>query len=770
MRKLSVWFIVCYISVGIKAQHNYNFNQLTIRDGLSCGAITCLLQDKKGFIWIGTSDGLNKYDGYQTYVYKHNPQNANSIAGNYIRCLYEDSYNQLWIGQRGGGLTCMEMTTGKITTFQHKEGMNSLSYNDVSGIVEDDDGKLWIAVDRGGLDMFDPKTRTFTNYPLRDENGQELKSTLTDIAIDKHQTIWLAAWGGGIYCFDIKTKTFRVHPEWKTDNNSRCKNIFDIYIDSEDIVWVSSSDDGIYALYPDQTCLHYTVNQDKESINYSTVHSSHEDHEGNIWIATTKGGINIFNKKTGKFTYLISEADTQNGLLSNSINCMYSDNNGTMWVGTSVGVNYYNPLTSQFSFIRKQCGHSLSLSGKEVFSILKDRNNNLWIGGLNGIDIIDPHRKSIKKYPLDFVTRSNTFHHLQAICETRNGDIWIGSYANFLLKYDPVKKSFIQVDIPSPKGMNLSYRNVYAIYEDWDHSIWLSTEFGAINYHPATGVFESLFNKKSQIIYPDEKIYVIYRDEELELWVGTEAGLLRYSRDLKIREIYVRNDENPFSITNDHITTILEDSKGIFWIGTMGGLHRMDKKEKKFELIKRPDVTYGDPVFGLCEDKNGILWMSTTTGIIKLNPENMTFNFYDASDGLQNKDFLMRAFYQSEDGELFFGGQDGLNAFYPENLKTNEQKPFVVINDFQIFNKSVVPEENGILKRMVGETDEIRIKHSQSVISFSFVALNYVSPSKNRYKYQMTGFDKDWVTANPGQRSVTYTNLNPGEYVFKVIA
>ena len=759
---LSLYFALTYLLIidVVKAQETYNFNQLTIRDGLSSGSITCFLQDKKGFIWIGTTYGLNRYDGHQIHVYKNNPQNENSIGGNYIRCLFEDSRNHLWIGLRGRGLSRMDLATGTTTTFRHNQAANSLSYNDVSGIVEDNDGKLWIAVDRGGLDMYDPVTNNFTNYRLIDQNGYELNNALTGIAIDNNQKLWLSSWGGGVYCFDIKTKSLSVHHEWDNDNdNIRCKNILNLYIDEENIVWISTSSDGLYALYPDNKFMHFF---EKERIN-----STFSDNYGNIWIAISNGGIKIINKTTGKMTHLVSEKDTGNGLLSNTINYIYMDNNSTMWVGTSVGVNYYNPLTSQFSWIKKHHRHSLSLSDEEVFAILKDRRDNIWIGGTNGIDIINANRTSIKNNVLDFINLSNYFFYFQSICEAQDGNIWIGSYANCLIKYDPLKNNFSKIEIPPPKGMHLHYSNVYNIYEDWDNSLWLSTELGAINYNPVTGIFTPLF-ESNQIIYPEDKTHVTYRDRELELWVGTEAGLRRYSRDLKIREIYV-SDEKPNSIINDFITTILEDNNGTLWIGTMGGLHRFDKKENKFELIKRPDVPYGDPVFGLSIDANDIIWMSTIAGIIKFDHQNMNFIFYDASDGLQNKDFRMRAFYQAADGELFFGGKNGLNTFYPENIQTNEQSPAVVITDFQIFNNSVVPQENGILERHISETKEIRIKHSQSVISFSFVALNFISSSKNRYKYKMEGFDHDWVSAKPGQRSVTYTNLDHGEYIFKVI-
>jgi len=766
-------FVILFFQISsfiVVAQHTFNFNQLTIKEGLSNGNITCFFQDKKGFIWIGTSDGLNKYDGYQIQVFKHNPQNENSIGGNSIRCLYEDSRNNLWIGLKGSGLSRMDLKTGQITAFHQGEAQNELSYNDVSGIVEDNDGNLWFAVDRGDLDMFDPKTNKFTHYPLQDQLGRALNNALTGIAMDAFHTIWLSSWGGGVYCFDLDKKTFKVHPEWeKQTEDTKQKDIFNIHIDKEGIVWASSSDGNVYALNSsDKTCRQYTVGQEREDFFGSPVHASCEGDSENIWIGT-EAGISILNKKDNKFTWIVLDEDSENGLLSNGINCIYKDNAGTVWIGTDVGVNFYNPLSSQFILIKKQANNQLSLSENQVLSILKDRNDNIWIGEVNSLDKINSNGKTITRYQFDKSLKNCSLHNFQAICEDSGGILWFGSYSNFLLRYNPSANSFSQILIPSPAGMNLSYRNIYAIYEDRDHTLWLSTELGSINYNPSTGIFTPLF-QSDRIIYPEEKTHVVYRDHEMELWVGTEAGLRRYSLNLELRHVYLSQKDDKNTITNNFVTTIYEDSKGIFWIGTMGGLHRFDKKENKFELIKRPNMDYGDPVFGICEDEQGFIWMSTTSGILKYDPENKSFRTYDESDGLQNKGFLMRAFFHANDGELFFGGNAGLNAFYPESLKTNDKKPPVVITDFQIFNKPVLPGKDGILDKLISETKAITIKHSQSVISFQFVALNYISSKKNQYLYQMEGYDRDWIPANQDQRTVTYTNLNSGEYTFKVKA
>ncbi len=757
------------------AKDAFNFSQLTIGDGLSSGSVTCILQDSKGFMWIGTEDGLNKYDGYQITIYRHNPQIPNSIVGNSIRCLFEDSRNNLWIGLKGDGLCRLNLSTGQYTSFRYGDSENTISYNDVSGIVEDKEGRLWIAVDRGGLDMFDPVTEAFTHYPLLDSHfNQSLNNALTDIELDNNGNIWLSSWGGGIYCFDTANKNFTIHPYWKQEkpDESVCKHIFSLYGDKNDLLWVSSAHGGLYALdEKNKDYRQYAFSDNtEEGINTRMVRSVCEDEEGNLWIATTNEGINIVDKKSGRITHVHSNETDGKNLLSNNINCIYKDNTGIIWIGTHVGVNYYSPLLSQFSLVKKEHYGSGSLSENQVLSLLKDSKGNLWVGEVSGIDKISADGKTIKRYQLGNSSQHpDLFRFNQAICEDRSGNIWIGGYSNYLMKYNPQNDSFTQIKIPSPANTDFLYRNIYNIYEDWDRTLWLATELGTIHYDPYTGVFTPLFESK-QIIYPDEKSRVIYRDQDMEFWIGTERGLRRYGRNLKLKHIYTVYDSIGKPITNNFITDIYEDKDGIFWIGTMGGLHRFDKKEEHFELIKRLDMTYGDPVFGICKDKSDNLWISTTSGILKYDIQAAVFHIYNESDGLQGLDFQQRAFFQTADGELFFGGKGGFNSFYPEKLKVNDRKPAVVITDFLIFNQPVIPKEGGILSKSISETKQIIINHRHSVISFKFVGLNYISPQKNRYAYKMEGFDQDWIEVGSEQRTAIYTNLDPGEYKFKVKA
>lgn len=750
-------------------------NNLTIQNGLSSGSVTCVLQDSEGFIWIGTEDGLNKFDGYQTQVYRHNVLMTNSIGGNSVRTLFEDSRKNLWIGLKGAGLSRMNLKTGKITTYRNTNDPNSLSYNDVAGLVEDEEGNLWIAVDRGGLDMFDYEKEIFKHYNVQEKpNSDLLNNAFTGILLDKQGQLWLSSWGGGVFRFDLKTKKFIVPDFWQHEevaDEKVCHHIFNLYNDSENNIWVSSAHGGLYKidlsrkLYKQFT----PCNNGNGCITTRSVRSVCEDEQGMLWIATDGGGINVFDKEAEKVVRVIRRKEHGKSLLTNNVFSIYRDKMNMMWLGTGMGVNYFNPSAVQFDWYMKSTNGGLSLSENQVMSVLKDKQGNLWIGGINSLDKIDRSRTDITRYQTDNLMYRDAFRHNQALCEDSEGNIWIGAYSEYLLKYNPAIDKFTKIEIPSNSGHMLPYSNVYSIYEDTDKTLWLATELGTLNYNPKTEVFTPLFFSKS-IIYPEEKSHVVYRDKDMDFWVGTEGGLRRYTKDLKSHIVYKVEEDVANGLTNNFITTLLEDVNKNFWVGTYGGLHRFDKTTDRFELVTRHDKRFDEPILGLCEDKSGNLWISIVTGIMKFNPKTGKFHLYDQSDGLQDKDFYLGACFQASDGELFFGGKNGFNSFYPETLKTNTIQPKVLITDLLIFNQPVEPSEKGILTRPISETNSIRLKHSESVITFRFVALNYISPQKNKYAYRLEGFDKDWILSDATQRTATYTNLPAGDYIFKVKA
>lgn len=738
------------------------FRKLTISEGLSSHEITCIYQDSRGFIWIGTDNGLNRFDGYQIQIYRNDHSNGNTIGGNTVRCLFEDRNNNLWIGFKGEGLSRLNLITGAVRNFVHDADDNgSISCDDISGIGEDRDGNIWIATDRGALDRLDPVTETVTHFPVADLNKKPLNNAITAIATDSRNNIWLASWGGGVYRFDIDEKRFYEFPAANPGGRIPAY-IFGIHADSADRVWLATAHDGLIVVEPG--------NGEQASMRHIGTLGSHsvrdvcEDRKGNIWVATSEEGIKVLSGRSLEPLAHYSPDNVRN-MLSYLYVAMFCDRDGTVWFGSHLGVNYYNELSDQFRIINVPQDPVDRYSDGQIFSILKDRTGDYWAGGIRHLYRYTQDGRLVADYGSRQLWNVDIF---QTMAEDSEGNIWIGTNSGMLVKYDPAKKAFSRVAIRSEDVSKLPYDNVFCIYEDTDKMLWIGTERGTVNYDPKTGTFMPLF-QSDKVIYPEDKSRAVLRDGELNLWVGTDGGLRLYNRNLEQIRIYTSNDPRYF-IVNNYVISLYEDRAGTLWVGTKGGLMKFDRQRDRFVRVKLSYLDSEEPILGICEDKEGFLWLSTTLRMIKYDPATERHYSFDASDGLPEQGFKRGAMTRTRDGEILCGGWDGFVVVDPDSVRVHASDNKVIISDFQIFNRSIVPEKGGILENTISATEQITIKHSQSVISLKFMALDYLSPDKTLYAYIMEGFDKEWTTTGADQRIATYTNLNPGNYVFRVKA
>lgn len=748
----------------------FRFKYFTLSDGLSNSTVSCILQDKTGFLWIGTADGLNRFDGYQFKVYKKKAFDKMSIGENYIRCLYEDSKGNLWIGLLNGIVSKFDP---KLETFTNYPCIpsNPKEVNDgeISGITEDKEGLLWIAVDRKGFICLNPDIGSFVLYECMPHNANSLShNATTSIGMDKDGYLWITTWGGGLDKFDPRSKQF-VHymNEAGVPDHLLCKHLTCQYWDRHGDLWVGTDHGGMYLINTaTQKCKQYTNTRgDTKGLNHEIVSDIAEDAQGNLWVATLGNGINIFNRKTKKFAYIVAE-NSDHGLFSNEMKCLFRDAAGSMWVGTDNGLYFYNSLLMKFNTYRTK---KLTAESQADFitSILKDSKGQIWVKGQGGLMKINPEKKQMEQ--IDFMKSSNPHIREQAMMEDRSGNIWFGYNADFIVKYNPADKRYEQIKLESPWKKHLPFRNVNCFYEDTDGTIWIASEIGTLNYNPETKKFTPLFQSK-ELIYSEEKSKVVIRDSFGELWIGTYGGLKRYGKEEVLIKNYVTNPDDVKSISSNMITSICEDKKGNLWIGTKNGLNRFHRETDSFSLVIRPGEESGDPVMGIIEDESDHLWISSTIGLIQFNYLSNTFHVYDENNGLQSKEFNQGIFSKGKDGEMLFGGINGFNSFYPDLIRSNTVVPEVYLEDFQIFNKSVVLGDESVLKQTVGQTKKIVLEYWQSMFTFQFVAFNYISPQKNQYAYKLEGFDKQWIYTKADKRYATYTNLSPGNYVFRVRA
>lgn len=757
----TIFIFICTLMQQVNAQtHNLSlkFKNYTISDGLSVSNVNDILQDKKGYIWIGTSNGLNMFNGYDFKIYKNSHSDKNSIYDNDIRCLYEDSKGNIWIGLQNGVFSKYDPIADIFTNYScilNKSGKN----NDIAinGIVEDKSGNLWIAADRSGLYCLNPTTNECSSSKVGLSNN-----AITSIAIGNDDCIWITTWGGGLNQYDPKKKTFKYYLTGNDmPEDPKCRFLTCQFHDSEGNIWIGSTYSGMYLINTITNKISHFNNTfgNGEGLNNETVSDIAQDNNGNLWIATMNG-ISILCKDSKKFKYI--EADNSKwNLRTNTITCTWTDESGGIWLGTNNGIYYYNPLMMKFkNYDIKEWGDNIN--DGYIHSVLKTQSGKILVKGNGDLFILDEETNTHKPIKLT----SSRYKHVKqmTLFEDSKGTIWIGNTSEYLGKYNLGTDSYEEIMMKSDKKNYVQFRKINAFYEDIDGSLWLGTEIGALNYRPKENKFKTLFQSKD-LIYGEYKVNDIIRDSYGDLWFGTQRGLKRYNKNYKLICNYVKKENYKNSISNNNITCIYEDKNKELWIGTQGGLHHFNRKENTFTLITRPGLEFGDPIMGIVEDEDNNLWLSSTIGIICFNYKNNSFHIYNEADGLQSNEFNMKVFSKGKDGEIIFGGINGFNTFYPRAIKANISKPDIYITDFNILNQ---PSLKNIKK--IKEKGEIKLKYWESTFSFQFVALDYLSPTNNKFAYKLQGFDKEWINTNSDNRIATYTNIPPGKYIFKVRA
>ena len=766
--------LITFCSPVLAQKPTIKFQHLSLEEGLSQSTVYAILQDSKGFMWFGTQDGLNKYDGYQFTIYRHNPQNAKSLSHNEVFTLYEDSIGTLWIGT-GGGLNQFDRKQDSFIHYLHDpQNPNSLSDNTVSSIHEDDTGMLWISTN-GGLNQFDRQQNTFISFKHDPKNPHSLSKNLVwPLYQDKTGILWIGTDGGGLNQFDRKLHQFMHYLPDPKDPESLSNVITSIYEDKMSALWIGTLG-GLYkfdkTLKTFKSYLHDPENPD--SLSYRAVWSINEDHQGYLWVATDGGGINLFDQQTEKFRHERNDPKKATSLSHDRALSVYHDRTGAMWLGTrGGGVNYFNPQQEKFAPYRNDpYNKANSLNNNYVLSIYEDKKGILWVGTQGGgLNRFDMTRQNVTHYQHD----PKNFHSLShdevySIYEDSFGILWIGTFGGGLNRFNREQNRFISFKHQpnNPDSLNNDY--VLSIYEDSTKILWFGMREGLDQFDRQTNKFVHYVHEAGNSnSLSDDPISSIYEDKKGVLWIGTYGGgLNQFDRQQKKFLHYQYKAQDSTSLSHNEVSAIYEDKMSTLWIGTLGGgLNKFDRATGHFNAYREKDGLANDMIYGILEDNQGNLWLSSNKGLSRFNPKTEQFRNYDVLDGLQSNEFNKVA-YKSRRGELFFGGINGFNAFYPELMKDNSYIPPVVITDFNIFNRSVSLGENSPLQQHIGETQEITLSYKQSFFSFEFAALNFLQPSKNQYAYKLEGLDTDWNEIG-NRRHASYTNVPHGSYIFRV--
>jgi len=756
---------------------NTHFRYLTTAQGLSQNNVTCILKDKQGFMWFGTLDGLNKYDGYSFTVYRNDPDNVQSLGHNYIQTIFEDKKGRLWIGTREGGLSLYNRQLDNFANYQNVAGSsNTISHNNVKSIAEDKNGNLWIGTFGGGLNYFNPDKNTFKSYTHNDLNANSLSSNLVrKVIIDSKGTIWAATNGAGLNGLIKETKGFRHYRHDTNDPHSLSHDdLNDVFQDSKGRIWVATEGGGLNRLNPDNKT--FTVykhsNVDPDGLSHNDVISLTEDRKGRLWIGTRNGGINVLMNNE-RFIHFFYNKEDGAGLNNGSIYSMYCDLRGSIWVGTySGGINILDEEPAKFGIFRYNKNDLSSLSDNNALSVMEDSYGKLWVGtDGGGINVLNHNTGGFRHYmhdPLKAGSIANNY--IMAICEDPGHKVWIGNYKGGLSLFDRKKNTFFNFGDSSPTA-SVTGSNIHAIIHDKEGNLWIGASNGLIKYSPSAAIFK-LYIVNPVLSGRNSRNVVLSMliDSKDCMWVGTEEGIHLFDQKSGNFKSYLHDPKIPNSLSNNMVNIIYEDRVGNIWVGTNAGLNLFNVKAATFKKYLQKDGLPNEVILGIIEDQHGKLWISTNKGLSQYNPASDTFRNFDFSDGVQQGSFNRMSVFKNKKGVLFFGGQQGLNFFHPDSIRFNSFIPPVYITDFFIFNKKVsIADPNSVLKKHIIETRQITLSYDQSVISFEFAALNFTMPEKNQYAYQLEGFDKDWIYSG-NTRKASYTNLDPGDYTFRVKA
>ncbi|MDM8551556.1 two-component regulator propeller domain-containing protein [Desulfobacterales bacterium HSG2] len=768
-----------------RAGQPLKFRHLTTENGLSNDNVWGIAQDSHGFMWFGTFDGLNRYDGSTVKVFRHDPDDPRSLSDNTIRGMCVDHTGTLWVGTWGKGLNQFDRKREQFVRYRHDpDDPRSLSSDAVRTIYEDRSGTLWIGTAGGLSRLALSEVEGFTCYRHDPSDPHSLgHDGVFSICEDRFGVLWIGT-DGGLSRFDPETEQF-VHYRHNPDDPHSLShnNVRSVCEDRRGRLWVATYG-GLNRFNRDtaQFVRYLHDPADPSCLSHNSVMLVYEDQAGILWVGTFGGGLNQFEQETETFVrYQHNSADTYS-LGNDSVCLIHEDHAGMFWIATDGGgVSIPDRGGKAFRHYRPIPGDPNSLSHNAVRAIYEDRAGMIWIGtnsgGLNRLDRQTGQFTHYKHDPDDPDSlRSNS---VWAIHEDRTGLLWLGGFGSGLNKFEGDTERFTHYRHDSANPRSLSSNNVFAIHEDRTGILWIGTWGGGLN--KLNREAEQFARYQHDPADPDtlshNQVTSVYEDQAGVIWIGTMGGLNRFESETGIFSRYHHDSANPNSLSHNSVMSMYEDRGGRFWIATMGGgLDRLDREQERFVHHTVKDGLPSNTVFGILEEdvsadsRGGNLWLSTTRGLSRFNPRTKTFRNYDVSDGLQGNSFLpISAYHKSHSGELFFGGTNGFSAFYPDQIRDNPHVPPVVITDFQLANKRVPIGGESVLRQSVLETDHLTLSHSDRVFSFEFAALNYRASGKNRYRYKMEGFEEEWNEVDSARRFATYTNLDPGEYVFRVI-
>jgi signal transduction histidine kinase/ligand-binding sensor domain-containing protein/CheY-like chemotaxis protein/HPt (histidine-containing phosphotransfer) domain-containing protein len=744
------------------------FDQLSVEHGLAQESILSIAQDGDGFMWFGSQTGLSRFDGYRVTSYHNEVGNRRTIANNWVRVLHVDRSGRLWIGTDSGldrfepetqtfthfvpnepvkrgngnrhihalvddgngglwiatadGLQRFDMKTGAFKVWHHEPGVaGSLADDQIHALALDGAGRLWVGT-ASGLDSMAPGATKFEHHALAGAGAR--RNTVHSLLVDADQTLWVGTLAG-LASWKLAAGPGDRHLLGPAEGIAH-GDITVLFQDSDANVWVGTNDDGLYRWLPRERRFANFRHRpaDNHSLADNKVSSLFRDRVGTFWVGTWYAGVSRVDLGSGGFARIVRQAERPDSLSDNKVRAIVDDGAGKLWLGTNDGLNHQDPATGASQVFRHEPDNPNSLSDNMVNALTLGRRGVVWTGGRAGVTSYDPASGRFKRLSL------------------ANGD----------------------PDRDTIRGLLV----------DHDDTLWISSRGGLHRLDQKTGTVTTFRHDPSDAAsLADNVTRPILEDRAGRLWIGTFNGLDLMDRATGKFRHFRHDPADPSSISHDEVHYLLEDRQGGIWVGTAVGLNRMlqgPNGSVRFKRYTSADGLSDDAVAGMLEDDDGNLWISSTTGLSRLAPLTGRWRNYSAGDGTIEGAYFDGSAMKAKDGTLYFGGFNGITAFNPRAISDNLIAPRAVITGFQVFNMPVAQVHPGLLKGPVEHATEITLDAADSVFSLEFSALHYAAPQRNRFSYQLVGFDENWVSTDASKRYATYTNLDPGRYTFRVKA
>ncbi|MDR0542476.1 MAG: response regulator [Dysgonamonadaceae bacterium] len=740
MKKKILYLILCLslVPAAVQGEENFYFQHFGVESGLPQNTVNCILQDRQGFMWFGTKDGMSRYDGYSFRNFRHIKGDTTTVGNNFIRCFFQgkDS-DDIWVGTDEGAYIYHPATE----TFSHFDLQTSGGISiekEVNDIKADKEGNLWFAVDWQGV---------FRYGPLREELVFHTVHAIVNawkVCIDRDNNVWIGTHGGGLNRYDRENGRFETIAQTAGDD------IYSLFQDNYNDLLIGSSNNGVKKL----NLIDRQIKPLFELANKSRlfVRNIIRKSDNELYIAT-ESGIVIYHTQNKTLQTLVHEPFDPYSLSDNAVYSLYKDREGGLWAGTYFGgVNYYPPQHTSFALFYPRTG-THSLRGKRVREFQQDRYGNLWIGTEDGgLNYYDPENHTFRNF-MPGGSGSIAYHNIHGILA--DGDkLWVGTFTHGLdvidIRTQKVIRHYQKTDDPH----SLCDNSVFSIYRDDAGNLWLGTIYGLAIYNPQQDNF-------TKIAYTgDTFIYDIFQAYDGMLWFASfNSGLFRYNPRSREWKTFRHQPDNPDSPPHNKIISIYEDSKNNLWFTSEGGgICKYHPESETFTSYMTQEGLPNDVVYKILEDNKGRLWLTSNSGLSCYNPDNGSVKTFTLANGLLGDQFNYKSGYKAPDGKLYFGCLNGFIAFDPLSFTENETVPPVVITGFRLFNKK---------NKSIDASNEAHLKYDQSSFTIDFAALSYVAPEKNRYACILEGFEKEW-SQMVGSHSVTYSNIPPGVYTFKV--